>query len=67
MEISKGMLTHYKIQAAMRSQNFPKDELEYLGERDGEHWYKIAGEHEVPASEIQGFYSEDEEEFYNEP
>ena len=24
----------------------------YCGERDGEHWYLIGGEHEVPVSQI---------------
>ena len=33
----------------------------YLGERDGDHWYLIAGEHEVPAQLIEGF----EEETYD--
>lgn len=48
-------LIHYRIQAAMRENTFPPDELEYLGLRDGEHWYRIAGEHEVPVSNITMF------------
>ena len=29
--------------------------MKYLGERAGHHWYLIAGEHEVPVSEIEEF------------
>ena len=34
----------------------------YLGEREGEHWYLIAGEHEVPVSDIVGLDQVIEEE-----
>ena len=37
----------------LREHSFPEDEIKYLGERDGEHYYLIAGEHEVPVSDIE--------------
>jgi|TARA_Y100000385_G_C12938791_1_gene570108 hypothetical protein len=55
-------LVHLKIQAAMREHNFPKDEMMYLGERAGHHWYLLAGEHEVSANQIEGFDRVDEED-----
>jgi hypothetical protein len=48
-------LIHLKIQAAMREHCFPEDQMKYLGERAGHHWYLVAGEHEVPASDIEEF------------
>jgi len=60
LSISRGELIHYKIQAAMREYNFPSNELMYLGEREGDHWYLIAGEYEVPAHMIEGFDKEEE-------
>lgn len=48
-------LIHLKIQAAMREKCFDEDEMKYLGIRDGEHWYLVAGEHEVPVSAIEEF------------
>jgi len=45
-------LKHLQIQAMLRENNFPEDELKYIGERDGQHYYLIAGEHEVPVSDI---------------
>ena len=62
LSISRGELIHYKIQAAMREHNFPSSELMYLGVREGEHWYLIAGEHEVPACDIEGFEQEETDE-----
>ena len=59
MKISRGELIHHKIQAVMREHSFPTNELMYLGERDGDHWYLIAGEHEVPAQLIEGFDQEE--------
>lgn len=49
---SADQLKHLQIQAMLRENNFPEDELKYLGERGGEHYYLIAGEHEVPVSDI---------------
>lgn len=37
----------------LRENSFPANELMYLGERDGEHYYLVAGEHEVPVSQIE--------------
>ena len=50
---TKSELIHHKIQAAMRENVFAEDQMKYLGLRDGEHWYLIAGEHEVPVCDIQ--------------
>lgn len=52
---TKSELIHLKIQAAMREKRFPEDEMKYLGIREGEHWYLVAGEHEVPVSCIEEF------------
>ena len=52
---TKSDLIHYKIQAAMRENFFEEDQMKYLGVRDGEHWYLVAGEHEVPVSNIEEF------------
>jgi hypothetical protein len=52
---TKSELIHLKIQAAMREHVFDEDQMKYLGERDGEHWYLVANEHEVPVSDIEDF------------
>jgi len=39
----------------MRENSFPEDQMKYLGERAGHHWYLVAGEYEVPASDIEEF------------
>ena len=52
MKISQSELTHMQLQAMLRENRFPSSELMYCGERDGEHWYLIGGEHEVPVSQI---------------
>ena len=52
---SQEELIHLKIQAAMREWNIAEDQMKYLGEREGEHWYLVAGEHEVPVSQITDF------------
>ncbi|ADO99243.1 hypothetical protein Np050604_141 [Cyanophage S-RIM44] len=52
---SQEELIHLKIQAAMRENAFPKDEMMYLGERAGHHWYLVAGEYEVSAAQIEDF------------
>lgn len=41
-----------QLQAMLRENKFPSSELMYLGDREGEHWYLIGGEHEVPVSQI---------------
>jgi len=53
LSISKSELVHLQIQAIMREQHFESNQLMYLGLRDGQHWYLIAGEHEVSAEEIE--------------
>jgi len=53
--VTKSELIHHKIQAAMREKTFDENQMKYLGERDGEHWYLVAGEHEVPVSSIEEF------------
>lgn len=50
---TKDELTHMQLQAMLRENSFPEEELKYLGEREGEHYYLIAGEHEVPVSAIE--------------
>jgi len=52
---TKSELIHLKIQAAMREHYFEEDQMKYLGERDGEHWYLVANQHEVPVSSIEDF------------
>lgn len=49
---SRSDLMHMRLQAWMREYNC-KD-IEYLGEKQGEHYYKIA-DHEVPVSAIEDF------------
>jgi hypothetical protein len=52
---TKSELIHFKIQAAMREHYFEDDQMKYLGIREGEHWYLVANEHEVPVSAIEDF------------
>lgn len=54
LSISRGELVHHQMQAIMREQHFESNQLMYLGIRDGQHWYLIAGEHEVSAEQIEG-------------
>jgi len=56
MEVpSQTELIHLKIQAAMRENHFDEDQIKYLGIRDGEHWYLVSNEYEVPISDIEEF------------
>jgi hypothetical protein len=56
MTPSKSDLIHYKIQAAMRENDFDEDQMKYLGVReDGKHWYLVAGEHEVSVDQFEEF------------
>jgi len=50
---TKSELMHLQLQAMLRENSFPEDELKYLGEEDGEHWYLVAGEHRVPVTQIE--------------
>jgi hypothetical protein len=53
--ISRAELIHYKIQAAMRENNFREDQMKYLGLKNGKHLYLIDGEHEVFADQFEDF------------
>jgi len=67
-------LMHYKIQAIMRDNNIPEDQIRYIGEREYpsdfvshpelhgtmQHWYVINDEHEVPVCDISNFDSVDD-------
>ena len=53
LSISKSELVHLQIQAIMREQHLESNQLMYVGLRDGQHWYLIAGEHEVSSEEIE--------------
>ena len=39
----------------MRERHFEEDQMKYLGVREGEHWYLIANEYEVPVKYIGNF------------
>ena len=39
----------------MREHCFGEDQMKYLGVRDGEHWYLVANEYEVPVADIEEF------------
>jgi hypothetical protein len=58
---TKEELIHLKIQAAMRENAFIDSELKYLGEKEGHHWYLVAGEHEVSANQIEEFEQEEDD------
>jgi hypothetical protein len=47
---SKSELMHLRLQAFMRE--FSCSDIEYIGEKNGEHYYRIA-DHEVPVSSIE--------------
>jgi hypothetical protein len=56
---SKAELIHYKIQAAMRENVFGENQIKYLGEKAGHHWYLIDGQHEVSADQFEEFEVEE--------
>ncbi len=56
--ISKSELMHHRLQAWLRENS--SDDVEYLGEREGEHWYRVA-EHEVTVDCIDGIELADAE------
>jgi hypothetical protein len=56
---TKAELIHYKIQAAMRENVFAEDQMKYLGEKAGHHWYLIDGQHEVSAEQFEEFEVEE--------
>jgi len=47
---NKSELMHLRLQAFMRE--FRCDDIEYIGVKKGEHYYRIA-DHEVPVSSIE--------------
>ena len=53
--ISRDELLHLKIQAAMREKQFEEDQMKYLGVREGEYWYLVGNEYEVPVKYINSF------------
>ena len=71
---AKGQLMHYKIQAIMRDNDIPEDQIRYIGEREYPSnfkghpelhghivpWYVINDEHEVPVCDISNFDSVDD-------
>jgi hypothetical protein len=56
---SKAELMHLKIQAAMRENVFAEDQMKYLGEKAGHHWYLIDGQHEVSTDQFEEFEVEE--------
>jgi hypothetical protein len=56
---SKAELMHLKIQAAMRENVFAEDQMKYLGEKEGHHWYLIDGQHEVSTDQFEEFEIEE--------
>ena len=56
---TKAELTHYRLQAILREHNMP--DLEYLGEDDRGHLYRI-GTAEVYADQITELESEEDNE-----
>ena len=67
-EIDPKALLHLRLQAIIRENNIPTSELMYLGEREGDHWYLIDGQHEVPVTDIEDIEEVDEDsiEAFNE-
>lgn len=51
MKITKNELMHLQLQAFLRE--YKCSDIEYLGIRDEEHYYRI-GTHEVPVNQIEG-------------
>lgn len=49
--LSKSDLMHFRLQAWLRENSC--DDLEYIGLRNGEHYYRI-DTYEVPVSHIEG-------------
>lgn len=61
VKISEKDLLHHKLQAILRENEMPTDQLMYLGFRDNDHWYLIAGKHEVPVQDIEGIEPTDDD------
>lgn len=58
---TKEELIHLQIQAAMRENNFGDEQMKYLGERAGHHWYLIDDKHEVSSDQFESFEMVDDE------
>lgn len=58
---TKEELIHLQIQAAIRENNFGDEQMKYLGERSGHHWYLIDGKHEVSSDQFESFEIVDDE------
>jgi len=39
----------------MRENIFAEDQMKYLGERAGQHWYLIDGQHKVSSEQFEEF------------
>ena len=39
----------------MREKHFEEDQMKYLGVREGEYWYLVGNEYEVPVKYIGSF------------
>jgi hypothetical protein len=50
MKISTAELKHQRLQAWLREHSC--DDIEYLGERDNQYWYRI-GPHEVTSDQFE--------------
>jgi hypothetical protein len=57
--IARSELMHYRLQAFLRE--FNCSDIEYIGLRNSEHWYKIDG-HEVNVKDIEEFDQIDDDE-----
>lgn len=57
--IAHSELMHHRLQAFLRE--FHCSDIEYIGLRNSEHWYKIGG-HEVNVKDIEEFDRVDDEQ-----
>jgi hypothetical protein len=60
-EISPEQLLHHKLQAIIRDNVIPEEDLMYLGERNGMPWYRV-GPYELPITDIEGIEPKDEDD-----
>ena len=58
---NKEELIHLQIQAAMRENAFGGNQMKYLGEKHGHHWYLIDGKHEVSSDQFESFEMVDDD------
>lgn len=62
--ISHSELMHHRLQAFIRE--FNCSDIEYLGLRKNEHWYRI-GEHEVNVKDIESLEQDTNEQSFFHP